>query len=88
MRETNRCCWRERYRVFRSSCALTATVRPPGRRRSSDPPSTCSTTGFQHVQLWRDVDLLLVDERDLDDRVLPAGRLREPLANAAAAHTP
>jgi len=42
--------------------------------------------GFQHVQLWRDVDLLLVDERDLDDRVLPAGRLREPLANAAAAH--
>jgi len=42
--------------------------------------------GFQHVRLWRDVDLLLVDERDLVDRVLPAGRLREPLANAAAAH--
>ena len=42
--------------------------------------------GFQHVQLWRDIDLLLVDEQDLGDRVLPAGRLREPLANAAAAH--
>jgi len=42
--------------------------------------------GFQHVQLWRDVDLLLVDDADLADRVLPAGRLREPLANAAAAH--
>jgi len=42
--------------------------------------------GFQHVQLWRDVDLLLVDDADLSDRVLPAGRLREPLANAAAAH--
>jgi tetraacyldisaccharide 4'-kinase len=42
--------------------------------------------GFQHLTLARDVDLLLVDERDLDDRVLPAGRLREPLANAAAAH--
>ena len=42
--------------------------------------------GFQHVQLWRDVDLLLVDERDLQDRVLPAGRLREPLANGSAAH--
>ena len=42
--------------------------------------------GFQHVQLWRDVDLLLVDEADLADRVLPAGRLREPLANGAAAH--
>jgi tetraacyldisaccharide 4'-kinase len=42
--------------------------------------------GFQHLTLARDVDLLLVDERDLSDRVLPAGRLREPLANASAAH--
>jgi tetraacyldisaccharide 4'-kinase len=42
--------------------------------------------GFQHLTLARDVDLLLVDERDLSDRVLPAGRLREPVANAAAAH--
>jgi tetraacyldisaccharide 4'-kinase len=42
--------------------------------------------GFQHVTLARDVDLLLVDEGDLTDQVLPAGRLREPLANAAAAH--
>jgi tetraacyldisaccharide 4'-kinase len=42
--------------------------------------------GFQHLTLARDVDLLLVDEDDLGDRVLPAGRLREPLANAAAAH--
>ena len=41
--------------------------------------------GFQHVQLARDVDLLMVDDRDLDDCVLPAGRLREPLANAAQA---
>jgi len=42
--------------------------------------------GFQHLALARDVDLLLVDEGDLTDQVLPAGRLREPLANAAAAH--
>jgi tetraacyldisaccharide 4'-kinase len=41
--------------------------------------------GFQHVELARDVDLLLVDESDLADRPLPAGRLREPLANAVAA---
>lgn len=41
--------------------------------------------GFQHVQLKRDVDLLLIDDEDLADRVLPAGRLREPIANAAAA---
>lgn len=42
--------------------------------------------GFQHVTLARDIDLLLADGQDLDDRVLPAGRLREPLANAAVAH--
>jgi tetraacyldisaccharide 4'-kinase len=42
--------------------------------------------GFQHLTLARDVDLLIVDEQDLADRVLPAGRLREPLTNATAAH--
>jgi tetraacyldisaccharide 4'-kinase len=41
--------------------------------------------GFQHLQLDRDVDLLLVSEEDLDDRPLPAGRLRERLHAAAAA---
>jgi len=38
--------------------------------------------GFQHLQLERDVDLLLVSPADLDDRVLPSGRLREPLTAA------
>jgi tetraacyldisaccharide 4'-kinase len=42
--------------------------------------------GFQHVQLARDVDLLLTGEDDLHDRPLPAGRLRETLAAAASAH--
>ena len=41
--------------------------------------------GFQHVELARDVDLLLVSEDDLDDRPLPAGRLREGLSAAVAA---
>jgi tetraacyldisaccharide 4'-kinase len=41
--------------------------------------------GFQHVELARDVDLVLIDESDLADRPLPAGRLREPLANGSAA---
>ena len=41
--------------------------------------------GFQHVALFRDVDLLLADAADLTDRVLPAGRLREPLSAARAA---
>lgn len=41
--------------------------------------------GFQHVRLRRTVDLLLVDPRDLEERVIPAGHLREPLANARLA---
>jgi tetraacyldisaccharide 4'-kinase len=41
--------------------------------------------GFQHVQLERDIDLLLVPAADLDDRVLPSGRLREPLSAALVA---
>ena len=41
--------------------------------------------GFQHLGLERDVDLLIVGAHDLSDRVLPAGRLREPLTAAASA---
>jgi tetraacyldisaccharide 4'-kinase len=41
--------------------------------------------GFQHLELERDIDLLLVSEDDLDDRPMPAGRLREGLAAGAAA---
>ena len=41
--------------------------------------------GFQHVQLARDVDLLVMAAADLDERVLPTGRLREPLTAARAA---
>jgi tetraacyldisaccharide 4'-kinase len=41
--------------------------------------------GFQHVQLERDVDLLVVSVDDLNDRVVPAGHLREPMAAAQLA---
>jgi tetraacyldisaccharide 4'-kinase len=41
--------------------------------------------GFQHLQIERTVDLLLLSEADVSDRPVPAGRLREPLASAAAA---
>jgi tetraacyldisaccharide 4'-kinase len=41
--------------------------------------------GFQHLELVRDVDLLLVAEEDLSDRPLPAGRLRERLEAAKVA---
>jgi len=36
--------------------------------------------GFQHLALHRDLDLVCVDARDLQDAPLPAGRLREPLS--------
>jgi tetraacyldisaccharide 4'-kinase len=41
--------------------------------------------GFQHFELGRDVDLVVIDERDLTDQPLPVGRLREPLTMAALA---
>ena len=41
--------------------------------------------GFQHVHLARDLDLLVMATADLDERLLPGGRLREPLEAAAAA---
>ena len=42
--------------------------------------------GFQHFRLARDIDLLVVSAADMkQERVLPAGRLREPLDAAAAA---
>jgi tetraacyldisaccharide 4'-kinase len=42
--------------------------------------------GFQHLQLARDVNLLIVDRADVErPRLLPNGRLREPLSAARAA---
>jgi len=43
--------------------------------------------GFQHLALYRDVDILLVDATDLGGlkAVVPAGRLREPIGAAARA---
>lgn len=41
--------------------------------------------GFQHVQLARDVDLLVMSADDITERVLPWGRLRELLETASEA---
>jgi tetraacyldisaccharide 4'-kinase len=41
--------------------------------------------GFQHLQLARDADLLVMSAADLDEHLLPVGRLREPLETARAA---
>lgn len=37
--------------------------------------------GFQHRSLARDFDIVLLTPQDATDRLLPAGRLREPLAS-------
>lgn len=37
--------------------------------------------GFQHRGLGRDFDIVLVTPQDVKDRLLPAGRMREPLAS-------
>ncbi len=36
--------------------------------------------GFQHRQLARDVDIVVIHRSDFAERLLPAGRLREPLS--------
>ncbi|MGH9257534.1 MAG: tetraacyldisaccharide 4'-kinase [Vicinamibacterales bacterium] len=41
--------------------------------------------GFQHVQLARDVDLVVMARATLDERLLPFGALREPVVAARAA---
>jgi tetraacyldisaccharide 4'-kinase len=41
--------------------------------------------GFQHRQLARNIDILLLSRRDLADHLLPAGNLREPLHAAERA---
>jgi tetraacyldisaccharide 4'-kinase len=37
--------------------------------------------GFQHRSLVRDFDIVLMTERDFGDRMVPSGRLREPLSS-------
>jgi len=41
--------------------------------------------GFQHRALARDFDIVLVTPEDARDRLIPAGRLREPLSSLARA---
>lgn len=41
--------------------------------------------GFQHLRVARDIDIVMIEPRDLRDRVMPAGRLREPVEALAHA---
>jgi tetraacyldisaccharide 4'-kinase len=42
--------------------------------------------GFQHRRLHRDFDIVLVTPEDARDRLLPVGRLREPLSSLSRAN--
>ena len=42
--------------------------------------------GFQHRSLARDFDIVLLSSHDIQDRLLPVGRLREPLSSLMRAN--
>jgi tetraacyldisaccharide 4'-kinase len=46
---------------------------------AAHPPIFLLDDGFQHRRLTRSLDILLLTAADLDDMLLPAGNLREPL---------
>ncbi len=67
-------------------------TREQGNKGTRDTPDTTNRgslhlldDGFQHRQLARDVDILLLSRADLNDHLLPAGNLREPLHAAERA---
>lgn len=43
-------------------------------------------SGFQHLRLFRDLDIVCISEHDLGGRVLPSGRLRESAEALKSAH--
>ena len=53
---------------------------------SSGPAIHLLDDGFQHRQLARAVDIVLLSRADLHDTLLPAGNLREPLRSLRRAH--
>jgi tetraacyldisaccharide 4'-kinase len=71
----------------RFGAGLLAEAEAPADAFSADLPAVhLLDDGFQHRQLHRDVDILLVDRRDwLHEGLLPAGNLREPLSAARRA---
>ena len=50
-----------------------------------NPTTLILDDGFQHLQLARTIDLLVISPADLTEQLLPSGRLREPLSAARTA---
>ncbi len=53
--------------------------------RKFGPQTHLLDDGFQHRRLARDFDIALVTQHDLNDTLLPSGRLREPLSSLTRA---
>jgi tetraacyldisaccharide 4'-kinase len=53
---------------------------------AAHPPLHILDDGFQHRRLARALDVVLATAADLDDMLLPAGNLREPLSALRRAH--
>ena len=58
----------------------TGPLDPPLTQRSTDRGIFLLDDGFQHQQLGRKLDIVLMTFEDLNDVLLPAGNLREPLS--------
>ena len=90
---TSRCS--SRAKPASRSMLLPSAIRPVcwPRKQVSEPASAEQVRvrvhllddGFQHRQLARDIDILLLSRRDLADHLLPAGNLREALRAAERA---
>ncbi len=67
----------------RYEAGLLAQSRPLSQTRDMAHPASpvhLLDDGFQHRQLARDVDIVLLHRSDFTERLLPVGRLREPLS--------
>jgi len=63
-----------------SQAAAAAPQVPQGVSAAPQVPLHLLDDGFQHRQLHRDIDIVLLDRHDWHDSLLPAGNLREPLS--------
>jgi tetraacyldisaccharide 4'-kinase len=69
----------DRYQAGLAAEAFSARCPRPARLHILD-------DGFQHRRLHRDFDIVLLAHSDLRARLLPFGRLREPLSSLSRAH--
>jgi tetraacyldisaccharide 4'-kinase len=75
----------QRVGVLAERAAEAPPEAPQDAERGRRPKAHILDDGFQHRQLARDVNILLLSRADLNDHLLPAGNLRETLHAAERA---